>query len=92
MYETPTNFIGGFPIAMSSCIFYPGFGLNEPMRLDALCQCRHPHVLEILGRSQSGRDDLSVTILRDVALGQRFVALFGGYSWDDYWDIMGYFK
>lgn len=42
-----------------------GMAYNFDRELDALCQCRHPHVLEILGRSLSGPEQLIVMPLME---------------------------
>ena len=34
---------------------------NFDRELEALCQCRHPHVLEILGRAQTGGEGVKET-------------------------------
>ncbi|CAJ1428465.1 unnamed protein product [Effrenium voratum] len=42
-----------------------GMAYNFDRELEALCQCRHPHVLEILGRAQTGPEQLIVMPLME---------------------------
>ncbi|CAK9055872.1 unnamed protein product [Durusdinium trenchii] len=42
-----------------------GMAYNFDRELDALCQCRHPHVLEILGRATTGPEQLIVMPLME---------------------------
>lgn len=63
-----------------------GLAYNFDRELDALCQCRHPHVLEILGKCQTGPEQLIVMPLME---GGCLTSAIPAMSWAPRADCLG---